>query len=151
KSLEALRHYYVKAGDVEKARWAQEELIQYHRILHHAYRLDLDVPPPTLRATVNIPEANKLYARAMLFKDKGSNTDYLDNQRRAELLFQEILSKYPQSTMIDRAAYMLGDIYESKIYKQYRRAAMYFERAVQWNNTTHFDARLRAARLYDKQ
>jgi hypothetical protein len=151
KSLEVLRHHYRKVGDVERTHWAEEELIQYHRILHQAYRLDLDVPPPTLRATVNIPEANKIYARAMSFKDKGSGTDYIDNQRRAELLFQQILSHYPQSTMIDDAAYMLGDIYESRACKQYRRAAMYFERCFQWNINTQFDARLRAARLYDKQ
>ena len=52
---------------------------------------------------------------------------------------------------IDDAAYMLGEIYESKSYKQYRRAAMYYERCFQWNNNTQFEARLRAARLYDKQ
>jgi tetratricopeptide (TPR) repeat protein len=151
KALEMLRHHYIKAADVEKSRWAEEELIQYHRILHQPYRLDLDVPPPTLRASVNIPEANKVYARAMTFKDKGSGTDYIDNQRRAEILFQQILSRYPQSTMIDRSAYMLGDIYESKSCKQYRRAAMYFERCFQWNINTQSDARLRAARLYDHQ
>src|SRR5262249_15920915 len=42
-------------------------------------------------------------------------------------------------------------IYESKACKQYRRAAQYFERAYQWNPNTQYDARLRAARLYDRQ
>src|SRR5262249_46790324 len=126
KALETLRHHYIKAGDVERTRWAEDELKQYHRILHYAYRLDLDVPPPTLQASTNISEANKIYARAMTYKDKGYGTDYIDNQRRAELLFQKILSEYPQSSMIDDAAYMLGDIYESKAYKMYRRAALYF-------------------------
>ena len=66
------------------------------------------------------------------------------------MLFQQILTNYPQSDKIDDAAYMLGDIYESKAYKHYRRAALYFERCFQWNPNTQFDARLRAARLYDK-
>ena len=52
---------------------------------------------------------------------------------------------------IDDAAYELGDLYESKAYKQYRRAANYFERCFQWNPNTDKDARMRAARLYDKQ
>jgi TolA-binding protein len=86
----------------------------------------------------------------MAYKDRGWRTDYVDNQRRAELLFQQILSTYPQSDKIDDAAYQLGDIYESSAYKQYRRAAHYYERCVQWNMNTQYDARLRAARLYDK-
>src|SRR5208282_5892826 len=65
-------------------------------------------------------------------------------------LFQQILTSYPQCDKIDDAAYQLGDIYESRAYKQYRRAAQYFERCFQWNTNTQFDARLRAARLYDK-
>jgi hypothetical protein len=149
--LENLRTHYITVGDVERAKWAEEELIQYHRIAKQAYRLELDVPPPTLQASYNIPEANDLYRRAMLFKDKGWNTDYTDNQRRAELLLQQLLTSYPQSDKIGDASYQLGDLYESKAYKQYPRAAQYFERCFQWNPTTQLDARLRAARIYDHQ
>jgi tetratricopeptide (TPR) repeat protein len=148
--LEGLRAHYIGTGDIERARWAEEELIQFHRIPKHAFRLELDVPPPTLQANYNIPEANELYRRAMLFKDKGWGTDYVDNQRRAELLFQQMLTNYPQSDKISDAAYQLGDIYEGKAYRQYDRAASYFERCFQWNSKTQFDARLRAARLYDR-
>jgi hypothetical protein len=151
--LEQLRLYYVNAGDTERARWAEDELRQFHRILKQAYRLELDVPPPTLQAAYNIPEANELYRKAMVYKDKGFSwgNDYVDNQRRAEILLQQILTSYPQSDKIGDTAYQLGDIYESKAYRQYRRAAEYFERCFQWNPNTQQDARLRAARLYDKQ
>jgi hypothetical protein len=151
KSLEVLRAHYIKAGDLEKARWAEEELRQYHRIPKHAFRLDLDVPPPSLPGNVNVQEANQLYMRALSYKDKGWNTDYIDNQRRAELLLQQLLTQHPQSDKISDAAFMLGDIYESKAYKQYRRAAMYYERCFQWNSKTQMEARIRAARLYDRQ
>jgi hypothetical protein len=150
RALEKLRLYYASAGDVERERWAVDELKQYHRIGKQAYRLDLDVPPPTLQPAQNIPGANKIYQRAMMFKDHGWGTDYIDNQRRAELLFQQILSQYPQCNKIGAVAYQLGDLYESKAYKQYRRAAQYFERCFQWNPHTEKDARLRAARLYDR-
>jgi hypothetical protein len=150
KTLEELRAHYIAVGDIEHAKWAEEELIQFHRMPHHAYRLDLDLPPATLQGTTNVPQANKLYTRALGFKDRGWGTDYTDNQRRAELLFQQILAQYPQSNRISDTAYQLGDIYESKGYKQYRRAAAYFERCFQWNPSTQFDARLRAARLYDR-
>jgi TolA-binding protein len=150
-TLEQLRLYYIGAGDVEKARWAEEELRQYHRINKPAYALELDVPPPTLQAAQNVPEANELYRRAMTYKDKGWGNDYVDNQKRAEILFQQLLTNYPQSDKISDTAYQLGDIYEGKPYHQYRRAAVYFERSFQWNPSTQFDARLRAARLYDRQ
>ena len=149
-TLEALRSHYMSVGDLEHARWAEEELRQYHRVLKQAYRLELDVPPPTLQAAYNVPEANELYRRAMTYKDKGWGTDYVDNQRRAELLLQQLLGTYPQSDKIGDAAYQLGDLYEGKAYKQYRRAASYYERCFQWNPNTQLDARLRAARLYDK-
>jgi TolA-binding protein len=150
-TLEQLRNYYQSSGDVEHMRWAEEELRQFHRIGKQAYALELDVPPPTLRASQNIPEANELYRRAMTYKDKGWGNDYTDNQRRAEILLQQLLSQYPQSDKIGDAAYQLGDLYESKAYKQYRRAGLYFERAYQWNPNTQLDARLRAARIYDRQ
>src|SRR5207249_8915497 len=138
-SLEQLRAHYSSVGDVERARWAEDELRQFHRMNKPAYRLELDVPPPTLQAAQNIPEANELYRRAMSYKDKGWGTDYIDNQRRAELLLQQIISNYPQCHMIDDAAYQLGDLYESKAYHQYRRAALYFERCFQWNLNTEAD------------
>jgi hypothetical protein len=151
KMLEQLRSHYLNTGDLERARWAEDELRQYHRIPKQPFRLELVVPPPTLQGTVNIPEANKLFMRAMEYKDKGSGTDYIDNQRRAELLLQQLITQYPQSNKISDSAYALGDLYESKAYKQYRHAAWYFERSFQWNPSTNLDARLRAARLYDKQ
>jgi tetratricopeptide (TPR) repeat protein len=151
KALENLRVHYWKVGDPERAKWAEEELRQYQRIPKQAFRLDLDVPPPNLVGNTNIPEANKIFTAAMAYKEKGWGTDYIDNQRRAEILFQKLLTEYPQSNRIDEAAYQLGDIYDSKAYKQYRRAGAYFERCFQWNPKTTTDARLRAAHIYDKQ
>jgi TolA-binding protein len=149
-SLEALRAHYISVQDTERERWTEEELREFHRINKQAYNLDLDVPPPTLKADKNIPEANELYKRGMTFKEKGWGADYTDNQRRAELLFQQILTSYPESDKIDDAAYRLAEMYEGKSYKQYRRAEIYYERTFQWNPNTQFDARLRAARLQDK-
>lgn len=150
-TLESLRKLYIQMGDVERARWAEEELVQFHRIPKQAYLLELDVPPPTLKGNVNVPEANKLYRTAMSYKDKGWGNDYIDNMRRAELLLQKILTDYPQSDKISDTAYQLGDIYEGRAYRQPRRAAIYFERCFEWNTRTHFDARIRSARLYDRQ
>lgn len=149
-TLEALRTLYISTGDIQRARWAEEELMQYHRINKQAFRLALDVPPPNLQALHNIPQANELYRQAMTFKDKGWGTDYIDNQHRAELLLQQLLTKHPQSDKISDTAYQLGDIYESRAYRQLERSAEYFKRCYQWNPKTQYDARLRAARLFER-
>ena len=150
KNLEQLHAYYFQVQDNERARWAAEELRHFHRIPKHAFILDLDVPPPNLSGNQHVAEANKLFTWALSFKDKGWGTDYVDNQRRAEVIFQEILTKYPHSDKISDVAFMLGDIYESNAYRQYYRAVEYFQRCFQWNTKTNHDARLRAARLYDR-
>ena len=150
-TLEALRAHYIKAQDIEKARMAEEELVQFHRITKQVFNLGMDVPPPSLKGQYNIPEANKLLITAMRYKDKGWGNDYTDNQRRAELLLQKLLTEHPQSNKISESAYQLGDLYESKAFKQYPRAAAYYERCFQWNKTTAHDARIRAARLYELQ
>jgi tetratricopeptide (TPR) repeat protein len=150
--IAALYEHYMKTGDTERAKWAEDELKSYHLMAKPSYRLDIaDVPPATLEAKVNVKEANDLYKLAMQYKGKGSGTEYTLNQRRAEILFQEILQKYPNCDKIADVAYELGDLYESKSFRQYARAAAYFERAFQWRKGSRTDARLRAAVLYDKQ
>ena len=151
-SLVALYDHYTKAGDRERAKWVEEELRAHHLAHKPSYRLDiLDVPPASLEAKVNVKEANDLYRQAMVYKDKGLGTDYVLNQRRAELLLQEILQKYPNCDKIADVAYELGDLYEGRAFKQYDRAAAYFERSAQWRKGGRTDAVMRAARLYDKQ
>jgi len=151
-SLKALYEHYHRGGDKQRSQWTEKELMGYHLLWKPSYNLDVkDVPPPGLEAKVNVREANELYRTAMEYKGKGLGDDYVLNQRRAEILLREILEKYPNSDKIADVAYQLGDIYESRAFKQYDRAAKYFERSFQWVKGSRTDARLRAAVLYDKQ
>ena len=151
-SLKALYEHYTRAGDKQRQQWAERELLAYHLIWKPSYNLDVkDVPPPTLEARVNVKEANDLLRSALEYKGKGFGDDYILNMRRAELLLREVLEKYPNSDKIGDVAYQLGDLYEGRAYKQYDRAAKYFERSFQWAKGARSDARLRAATLYDRQ
>ena len=151
-SLDKLRQHYLAVNEIEKARWVEDELRSYHRMMKYSYRLDVkDVPPPTLQPKQNVTEANNLFRRAVEFMGRGEGEAYIDNQRRAEILFQAILEKHPESDKIAEAAYHLGDIYENyRPRPQYERAAAYYERSFQWNKASATDARLRAARIYDR-
>jgi hypothetical protein len=151
-SLKALYEHYHRSGDKQRSQWSEKELMGYHLLWKPSYNLDVkDVPPPSLEAKVNVREANELYRAAMEYKGKGFGDDYVLNQRRAEILLREILEKYPNSDKIADVAYQLGDIYESRAFKQYDRSAKYFERSFQWVKGSRTDARLRAALLYDRQ
>ncbi len=151
-SLKALYEHYIKVGDKQRVQWVEQELMGYHMLFKASYNLDVkDVPPPSLEAKVNVREANELFRMAMEYKGRGLGNDYILNSRRAELLLREILEKYPNSDKIADVAYQLGDLYESRAFKQYDRAARYFERSFQWVKGSRTDARLRAALIYDKQ
>lgn len=149
-ALRELLQHYRQSGEPRKAQWVEEELRGFFRGAHPVYRLDLDLPSPGLRPSRDIPEANELYRWAMSYKDKGVGPEYQDNQRRAELLLQDLLTRYPDSTRIVEAAYALGELYEGRAFRQFERAAAYYERSVQWDPATRTDARLRVARIYDR-
>jgi len=148
-----LYDHYLKSNDRERARWVAEELRAYHLAWKPSYRLDIqDVPPVTLPGELkNEPKANELFKQAMEYKKaRDTGNAFILNQRRAELLLQEIVQQYRTSDKIADVAYELGDLYEGKAFQQYDRAALYFERAYQWRSGSQSDARLRAARLYDR-
>jgi hypothetical protein len=152
KALVSVYEHYRSTGDRERAKWAEEEIRAFHLTPKPSYRLDiLDVPPPNLEAKVNVKEANDLYKIAMEYKGKGYGTEYVLNQKRCEIVLQEILQKYPSCDKIADVAYSLGDLYEGRAFREYDRAAAYFERSYQWRKGSITDARLRAARLYDRQ
>ena len=151
-SLRKLREHYARVGDKLRVKWAEEELMGFHLLFKPSYNLDVqDVPPPGLEAKVNIREANDLYKAAMEYKGKGSGNDYVLNMRRAEVLLRDILERFPSSDKIADVSYQLGEVYESRAYRQYDRAARYYERSFQWMKGSRTDARLRAAVLYDRQ
>ena len=153
-SLIALWEVYTKAGDRERAKWVEEELKAYHLTTKPSYRLDIqDVPGPGLQPKVNDTVANDLFKQAMLYKGRGipGTEDYTLNARRAELLLRKILTDHPESDKIGDVAYELGDLYEGRAYRQYGRAAAFYERSYQWQKGSRTDAVLRAARIYDQQ
>lgn len=151
-SLKKLWEHYKRTGDQQRVKWVEDELMGFHLVTKPSYNLDVqDVPPPSLEAKTNIRDANDLYKAAMEYKGKGIGNEYVLNMRRCEVLFREVLEKHPTSDKISDVAYQLGEVYESRAYRQFDRAARYYERSFQWKKGTTTDARLRAATLYDRQ
>lgn len=151
-SLWKLRQHYYQTKNEKKLKMVEEELRQFHLMIKQAYIPELDVAVDSVQGTKNVPEANELFRKALFYKTKGGYGDtFVENQHRAEVQFQLILEKYPDCDKIGDVAYQLGQIYEGRGFQQSDRAVIYYERSWQWNPQGRTDARLRAARLYDRQ
>ncbi len=150
-TLDALRAYYTEQGYPLKARLVQNIRGRFDPVRAYQYFLEAEVPAETLRPTAVVPEAERLFAQARQLYREGSVlpgiVDY-NKQRRALELFVQLVQDYPSSTRIPEAAYHIGEIYR-RFFDQYYRAALWYERAWQWDETIQLPARYRAATVAD--
>lgn len=150
--LDALVQYYTNIGNHMKLQWAEKELAELDAMPQYKYVIEAAVAGPDLRATDSIPEADQLYQEALdLHKEaeklvvvKDKDYLYLALDR-----YNQVFRKYPSSDKIDDAAYKAGTIYEH--FKDYNIAAMYYERAYQWDPATVHPARYRRAYILDNR
>jgi tetratricopeptide (TPR) repeat protein len=153
RSLEALIQYYNTAGNHQKMTWARDEMTALDRIPQYRYFVVAEMPE-NLRASERIPAADQLYAEAeKLRRDAGwivpgplKNEEML----RASLdKYSQVVSQYPSSDKIDDAAYRMAEIHE--YFSDYTLAAIAFQRAYQWDPSTPFPARFKAAFILDRK
>ena len=149
-ALERLRAYYVHVSNSENLHWSEQELTDYHQTPKHPYILDLDLPSKNLKPDKSIPKANRMFRQALDWLQRPSLVDRDDNYKRAELLFRRLLRDYPTSDKLDETCYYLGEIYSSKYFQHYRRAAAFYEQVILYEPNTNLDARLQAARVYER-
>lgn len=148
--LEKLVEYYTGSGDAVKRNWAKRELESLNAIPQYAY-----IPPAAgvkagLRALDTIKEADTLFAEAEEL-DKDSGWPFKDEGKLREALrkYNLIIATWPSSDKIDNCAYKAGKIYEH--FKDYDIAAVYFQRAFQWDVDTPYPARFKAAYILDRR
>ncbi len=113
-----------------------------------------EIPPADLRPTDSIPEADAMFAEAhkLFIAGKGIlhtfvTTSY-QKERRALVMFLELIEKYPTSNKIALAAYYIADIYK-EYFNENVRAVLWYERAWQWDPNITEPARFQAGTVYD--
>lgn len=146
-SLENLIEFYNKLGDATKLGMAKQELDALDAIAKPQYVLMVHNLEP-LMATENILEANRLYNDGVSYKKAPELFEKKQKLDIAAARFTELLEKYPRSDKVDDACYMLGEIYEGYYFKDYPRAAKYFEKCFEVNPDTTYPARFKAAQIY---
>ena len=150
-SLEELKDFYIAAGNAAKLRWARREIEALVRMPKYRYLMPAESAHVGLQATDSIIEADELYAEALrIYKEAVGLAIIVDeNKLRTALnMFNKLIADYPKSDKIDDSAYRAGRIYEH--FKDYEIAAVYYQRAFEWSESTPYPARFRAARLLDK-
>jgi tetratricopeptide (TPR) repeat protein len=153
RSLEELIQYYNTAGNHQKMTWAREELTALDQMKQYRYFVVAEMPE-NLRASERIPAADQLYAEAeQLRRDAGpllppplKNEEKL---RAALDKYSQVIRQYPSSDKIDDAAYRMAEIHD--YFSDYTLAATAYKRAYQWDPSTPFPARFKAAFLLDRK
>lgn len=149
-ALASLAAYYRSVGNYTKGQWAQTELRTFDQMVQYTYLSPAEAAPAGLQARDIIDEAEELYNQGMrLFRQGGGGLIIIDEAKLREGLqyFNRLIAQYPTSDKIDDAAYHSGRIYE--YLKNYELAAIYYQRAYQWNDNTPYPARFRAASVMD--
>jgi tetratricopeptide (TPR) repeat protein len=150
-ALGQLVDYYTRTGNHMKLMWAKKELAALNSMPQYNYIVEASVAGSELRATTAIPEADYLFWEASEFERKASLLFIKDDNllRLALDRYNQLIRKHPSSDKIDDAAYRAAGIYEH--FKDYRVAALYYQRTYQWNPDTTYAVRFREAFILDKQ
>jgi len=146
--LEALEKFYEERGNADGLRKVRDELLDFRRARQYTDS-NWEEGLTDLNAVENIPEANELLEAADDLR-KGINP--FSRARRypaAAAKYQEILLKYPTSTVVDDAAYGMGEIYSSGSVGEYRRAMRFYELAYIADPATQQGALISAAEVAD--
>jgi tetratricopeptide (TPR) repeat protein len=147
-----LSAYYESMGNATKLQWARTELKTFDQMVQYSYLMPGEYLPESLIASDSIPEADQLYNEAMrLYRQSGGLILVTSEPklRQSLQMFNQLISQYPSSDKIDDAAYRAGRIYEH--FQNYELAAVLYQRTFQWNPTTRYPARFRAAYVLDRR
>ena len=100
----------------------------------------------------SIEDADILYNEGVRLYRQAGGFLIITNEaklRQSLGVFNQVIQQYPSSDKIDDAAYRAALIYEHL--KNYELAAVYYQRTFQWNETTPYPARFRAAKVMDQK
>lgn len=151
-ALIGLLDHYSTVGNATKMQWAQTELKTFDQMVRYQYLQPAEWVPENLAATESIEAADALYREARALYNESGGMIIIANKAKLQQalgVFNQLIQQYPSSDKIDDAAYKAGRIYE--YLKNYELAAVYYQRAFQWNDATTYPARFRAARVMDQK
>jgi tetratricopeptide (TPR) repeat protein len=150
-NLQSLINYYSASGNEASLKLAKRELANVMASPQFNYVVEAEAAGPELSAVASIPQADQLYEDAVTVEKKAYLGPVVVDDRMLRLAmgkFNQVIRQYPTSNKIGEAAYRIGDAHEH--FKEYSIAAVYYERAAQWDKNIKSPARFKAAYLNDR-
>ncbi|MCJ7544644.1 MAG: hypothetical protein MUP47_08815 [Phycisphaerae bacterium] len=153
-AVDQLIALYERQGNVYRATFVKSIKERFDPIRIYMYFPTAEIPPQDLRPQDAIPEADAMFAEArkLFLEGKGLLHTFVTTsyrrERRALVLFMELIEKHPTSNKIALAAYYIGDIYK-EYFNEDVRAVLWYERAWQWDPKITVPARFQAGTVYD--
>ena len=150
-AVAALEALYRARGSGLKQALVANIRARFDPVHEYDYIVSAEVPPPTLRPTEVIPQADALYEKALDLHKRGKPlpdiTSY-PKQRQALGLFLQLVREHPTSTKISNSAYYIAEIYK-EYFNENQRSVIWYERSWQWDQDITLPARSQAAYIYD--
>jgi len=151
-AIDELVKYYLEEGDAQKVADARREQQDLKRVPKYDYLFLAELAGADLKPTRSIAEAEALFRDGLnYFEHFAWPWQKADRYGLAIEKFKELVRQYPDSDRIDDAAYYLGRCYETKFFREYRRAILWYQRCYQWNPKTDLDPRYHIAQIYDQK
>ena len=152
KALDDLMSIYQGGQDRDGITRVQGVLDAFNPVHTYLYYLSAEIPSPRLRGLQRQVPATQAFSEALSVYESASKPWVIGRSatvKHAAALkaFRGIIEKYPESNKISRCAFFIAEI--NRIYGEYERAAVWYDRSWQWNPQTTDPARYRAATLYD--
>ena len=153
KALDETIAFYETGGYDLKLRLTTNIRNRFDPVRTYVYYLGAETPQGQVRPTRVIPEAEAMFAEAYRLFRRGKGlvplfTTSYPKERRALVLFRELIAKYPQSTKVALSAYYMADIYK-EYFNEDVRAVFWYRHAWQWDPDITEPARFQAATVYD--
>jgi hypothetical protein len=155
-ALTRLAAIYRAKGKSLEARVIENVQQRFDPVYRYGYFMEAEMPGPELRPTDVIPDADRMYDRAMRLYKEGKGplgtfvTTNYDKERQALVLLRDMIQKHPTSTKIALAAFYIAEIYK-EYFNENIRAVKWYERAWQWDSHIPEAARFQAAAIYDRR
>ena len=134
-----------------KLQWAKKESNSLDTIPKYNYIIEASLAGPNIKAGVEIPEANDLFAEARETEKRAGKFIIIkdDNLLRVALgKYNQLIRKYPASDKIGDAAFRAAGILDH--FKDYTIAILYYKRTYQWDPNTKHPAKYKAAYILDR-
>lgn len=146
--LQALEKHYADVGNSGRLLQVRKEIKDSTEGSRFQY-VNWEDTLPELAAKDQVPEATALLKDADALKDAFNPFTRGARFKEAAVKYQQILIHYPNSNVVDKAAFALGDIYSSSAVKEYPRAVKLYELAYLANPHNDVRACYRAAEVND--